>query len=323
MAKYKYKFNPDSLSFDRVKVSAKGLIIKIFTFFFAGLVIAVVFNLIFSKFFDSPKERIQAREIEQYRLQFELMDKKLNQISGVLIDLQKRDDNIYRTIFEAEPISRSIRDAGFGGINRYDNLEGYDNSKIIIETAKKLDILLKKTYVQSKSYDEVIKLALNKNEMLSCGPYIQPVSNKDLTRTSSGWGWRIHPIYKIKRFHYGLDFTAPVGTEIFTTGDGVIEEIERSYTGYGNKILVNHGFGFKTLYAHMSGFNVKLGQKVKRGDVIGYVGNTGTSTAPHLHYEIIKNNEKVNPIFYLINDLSPQEFEAMIEISNNSGQTFD
>lgn len=323
MAKHRYKFNPESLSFDRVKVSAKAIIIKIITYFFAGLAVAIIFNLVFSHFFDSPKEKLLKRENDFMRLQFELMQNKLNQVSIVLEDLQTRDDNIYRTIFETDPIPISIREAGFGGINRYEELEGFDNSELVVETAKKLDKILKKAYIQSKSYDDVIKLALRKNEMLSSGPYVQPISNKDLTRTASGWGWRIHPIYKIKKFHYGLDFTSPIGTEVYSTGDGVIEEVERSYRGYGNKIVVDHGFGFKTLYAHLNDFNVTVGQKVKRGDVIGFVGNTGTSTAPHLHYEIIRNGEKVNPIYYIINDITPEEYERMVEISAKSGQTFD
>ena len=287
------------------------------------MVITIAFNFVFSRFLDSPQVKILKRENAQYKLQYEIMQKNLNQIDNVLTDLQQRDDNIYRTIFEAEPIPRSVREAGFGGVNPYSDLEGFDNSKIIIETAQKLNIILKKTYIQSKSYDDVIKMALRKNEMLSCGPYIQPISNKDLTRTSSGWGWRIHPIYKIRKFHYGLDFTSPVGTEVFSTGDGVVEETDHSYTGYGNKIVIDHGFGFKTLYGHLNNFNVRVGQKVKRGDIIGFVGNTGTSTAPHLHYEIIRNGEKVNPIVYLFNDLTPQQFTEMIEISTKSGQTFD
>ena len=178
-------------------------------------------------------------------------------------------------------------------------------------------------YVQSVSYDELIDLATNKEKMVASIPAIQPISNKDLTRTASGWGYRIHPIYKIRKFHYGMDFTAPTGTEIYSTGDGTIELVKSSRRGYGNKIVVNHGFGYKTLYAHLSGFNVRVGQKVKRGDVIGYVGNTGLSTAPHVHYEVHLNNKKVNPINYYFNDLTANEYDKMIELSTTFGKSFD
>ena len=182
---------------------------------------------------------------------------------------------------------------------------------------------MKKVYVQSTSYDEIIDLAKNKEEMLASIPAIQPISNNDLRRTASGWGYRIHPIYKIRKFHYGMDFTAPTGVEIYATGDGTIEVVETSKRGYGNKIIINHGFGYRTLYAHMNKFSVRKGQVVKRGDVIGYVGNTGLSTAPHLHYEVSRNGKKVNPVNYYFNDLSAEEYERMIEISLKSGQTFD
>jgi murein DD-endopeptidase MepM/ murein hydrolase activator NlpD len=323
MARSKYRFDPDSLSFDRIKLGVKGLIMRLITYFFAGVVISIAFYFVFTKFFDSPKERILKRENEQMKLQIEIFEKRLDQIGAVLDDLRLRDDNIYRTIFEAEPIPRSVREAGFGGVNRYSDLEGYNNSNLVISTARKLDKMMKQIYVQSKSYDEVIKLAENKKEMLECIPCIQPVANKGLERTSSGFGPRIHPWYKIKIFHYGFDFAAPIGTEIYATGDGVVEVTENSFRGYGKKIEINHGFGIKTLYGHMSEFKVRPGQKVKRGTVIGLVGNTGLSTGPHLHYEVIKNNEKVNPVNYFFNDLSPEQYDQIISISDNVGQTLD
>lgn len=323
MARNKYRFNPESMSFDRIRLSFRGLLIKLVTYFFAGIVISIAFYFTFSRFFDSPKERILKRENDQLKLQLEIFDKKLGEVGSVLKDLQQRDDNLYRTIFEAEPIPRSVREAGFGGVNRYADLEGYENSDLVIETAQKLDKTMKQVYVQSKSYDELIKLAMNKEEMRKCVPCIQPVANKGLERTSSGFGWRIHPWYKIKIFHYGFDFAAPIGTEIYATGDGVVESVENNFHGYGKKIVIDHGFGIKTLYAHMSEFKVSAGQKVKRGAVIGLVGNTGLSTGPHLHYEVVKNGEKVNPVNYFFNDLSPQQFEQIINISNNTGQALD
>jgi murein DD-endopeptidase MepM/ murein hydrolase activator NlpD len=319
----KYKFNPESLSFDRIRLGIWGWFWRLFKYFFAGLLVTIIYVIVFSKFFLSPREKLLTRENEQMKLQYEIMQEKMKSIDEVLTDLAQRDDNLYRAILEAEPIPRSIRKAGIGGINRYSDLDGYENSDLVVNTAKKLDGIMKKVYVQSKSYDKVIDLARNKEQMLACMPAIQPLTNTDLTRTSSGWGYRIHPIYKIKVFHYGLDFAAPVGTEVYSTGNGVVERVERSMRGYGNNVIVDHGFGYKTLYAHMNDFNVRLGQKVKRGDIIGFVGNTGFSTGPHLHYEVIKNNEKVNPINYFYNDLNPEQYDLMIAISSNNGQTFD
>jgi len=292
-------------------------------YFFAGILVAILFNLVFSYFFDSPKDKILKRENGQMVLKYEIIQKRLNQISDVLTDLQNRDDNIYRAIFEAEPIPKSVREAGFGGINRYADLEGYESSEIVINSVKKLDMLSKKMYIQSKSYDEVIALAKNKGAMLSSLPAILPISNKDFSRISTGFGFKIHPIYKIKIFHPGLDFAALTGTEIYATGNGTVVIADRSFRGYGNHIVIDHGFGYKTLYGHMSAFNVRAGQKVKRGDVIGFVGNTGLSTGSHLHYEVWKEGAKVDPINYFYNDLTPEQYEQMIAISNNNGQSFD
>ena len=323
MVKAKYKFNRESLSYDKITLSFKQKLLRFSTYLFATIIIAIIYNIIFSSFFHTPKEKGLIRENQQLLTQYSELNKRFDLIDKTLEDLQKRDDNIYRVIFETEPIPASMRSAGFGGTNRYIDLQGYDNSDLVIKTTERLDKLSRKLVVQSKSYDEVIKMAKNKEEMVASVPAIMPISNKDLTRTASGWGWRIHPIYKIRKFHYGMDFTAPTGTEIYVTGDGVVESIQTSMRGYGKHIIVNHGFGYKTLYAHLSGFKVKKGQKVKRGEVIGYVGSSGTSTAPHLHYEVFKNETKVNPVHFYFNDLTPEEFDRMIFISSNSGQSFD
>jgi murein DD-endopeptidase MepM/ murein hydrolase activator NlpD len=323
MAKHKYKFNPESLSYIRVTRSTKQKLIRFLTYFSASIVLTIVYVLLFSSFFDSPVEKGLKRQISELKVNYELVNDQLATVEALLTDLQKRDDNIYRTIFEAEPIHSSVREAGFGGANKYKELEKLENSEIVIEVKSHLDKIMKKIYVQSVSYDKIIELAKNKGKMLASMPAVMPISNKDLTRTASGWGLRIHPIYKIRKFHYGMDFTAPIGTDIYATGDGVVEETESSKRGYGNKVIIDHGFGYKTIYGHMNGFNVKKGQTVHRGDIIGFVGNTGLSTAPHLHYEIELNNIKVNPMNYYFNDLTASEYEKMIEISLNSGQTFD
>lgn len=323
MAKSKYKFNPESLNYYKVENTVKQKLAKFFRFFIGSIFIAIIYNILFSVFFDTPKEKGLKRQISELEVNYNLFNNQLANIETVLKDMEDRDDNIYRTIFEAEPIHKSIREAGFGGSNRYKELEKLSNSEIVIQTAQKLDVIVNKIKIQSDSYGEIVDLAKNKEKMLASIPAIQPISNRDLKRTASGWGWRIHPIYKIKKFHFGMDFTAPTNTEIYATGDGVIEIVHSSKRGYGNKIVVNHGFGYKTLYAHMNGFNVKVGQKVKRGDVIGFVGNTGTSTAPHLHYEVHKNGKKVNPINYYFNDLTAAEYDKMIVLSMRAGQTFD
>ncbi|HDZ41284.1 MAG TPA: M23 family metallopeptidase [Bacteroidetes bacterium] len=324
MAKVKYKYNPQSLSFDRIKMSFRERFLRFMAYFTGSVILALLYGSIFTYLFDSPEEKVLKRENEQMKLQYELLSKDLEKVEKVLAHLQETDDNLYRTIFEAEPISTSLREGGIGGVNRYEELEGYDNSGIVIETAMRLDKIKKKTYVQSRSFDELISLASEKEEMLRSIPAIMPISNKDLTRTASGWGYRIHPIYKIRRFHYGMDFTAPTGTEVYSTGDGTIAGIKSSKRGLGNHIIIDHGFGYQTVYAHLDRFNkLRVGQKVKRGDVIGFVGSTGLSTAPHLHYEVHLNGKKVDPVNYYFNDLSPEEYERMIELSMRSGQSFD
>jgi murein DD-endopeptidase MepM/ murein hydrolase activator NlpD len=279
--------------------------------------------LIFYQFFDSPKEKRLKLEIQNLTSQYEVINNDMQQVETVLDEIQERDDNIYRVIFEADPIPTSIRKQGFGGVNRYEKLLGLSNSELMINTSKKIDQLTKQLYLQSKSFDEVIDLAKNKSNMLASIPAIQPVANKDLKRMASGYGYRIHPIYKTRKMHYGMDFSAKTGTEIYATGDGVVSKIKRSKRGYGNYVKINHGFGYETLYAHMSKYIVKRGQKVKRGEVIGYVGNSGISTAPHLHYEVRKDNKKINPMNFYYNDLSPEEYEKMLEISLQSNQSLD
>ena len=323
MANVKYKFNPDSLSFDKVRLNAKALFMRSLAYLLGSLMVAVVYGFLFTMFFDSPKEKVLKREIAQMELQYEMMHREMGNLEKVLDHLQETDDNLYRTIFEAEPVPSTLREGGVGGVNRYKELEGLSNSKLIIETATRLDKLKKKVYLQSKSFDELIILAKRKEEMLKSIPAILPISNNDLTRTASGFGLRIHPYYKIIKFHSGMDFTAPNGTEVYATGDGTVKEVVSSQRGLGKHIVIDHGFGYETVYAHLDGFNVKAGQKIHRGDVIGFVGNTGMSVAPHLHYEVKLNGVNVNPVNYYFNDLSPEEYERIVEIASKTGQSFD
>ena len=323
MSKVKYRYNTKSLAYEKVETPLFRKILKALSYLATGTVFAALTILIAYAYFDSPKEKIQKREIEELKLQYELIANRFNQMSVVLSDLENRDDNIYRMVFEAEPIPDNIRKAGFGGVDRYKELEGYENSDLMIEATKKMDRLAKQLYIQSKSFDEVIDLAKNKEKLLASIPAIQPISNKALKHVPSGYGWRTDPIYKTPEFHAGLDFTANTGTKIYATGDGIVERADNMEQGYGNHVVIGHGFGYQTLYGHMSRIAAHVGQKVKRGELIGYVGSTGRSTGPHVHYEVIKNGEKINPINYFFNDLSPAEYEQMIEMASRASQSFD
>lgn len=323
MAGKKYRYNTKTLSYERIEPTLGSRLLNLTTFVITGGVFAVFFVVLTYMFFDSPKEKMLKRENQQLALQYEVLDKKLDQVESVLQDIQYRDDNIYRVVFESEPIPYNVRKAGFGGVNRYKHLEGFDNSELVVRTSKKLDQITKQVYIQSKSFDEVFELATNKEKMLASIPSIQPVSNKDLKKAAGGYGMRIHPILKIRKMHFGMDFTASTGTEVYATGDAVVVAVRTAKRGYGNHIVLDHGFGYETIYAHLSDFNVQEGQTVKRGDVIGFVGNTGFSSGPHLHYEVVKNGEKLNPINYYFNDLSPEEYDNLIDISSSASQSFD
>ena len=323
MPRTKYKFNPESLSYDRVKLKVRTLIFRLLAYFSGSVIIALGYWVIYAAFFDSPKEKLLKRELEQLTIQYDLIHREMSSIEKVLDGLQRTDDNLYRTIFESEPIPSSLREGGTGGVNRYESLEGYSNSRLIIETATRLDKIRKKIYIQAKSFDELIDLATNKEEMLRSVPAIIPISNKDLTRTASGYGWRIHPIYRISKFHYGMDFTAPEGTEIYATGNGTVINVQSSQRGLGKHIIIDHGFGYQSIYGHLSNFNVRVGQRVKRGDVIGFVGSTGLSLADHLHYEIKLNGINVDPVNYYFEDLSALEYERMVDLASKTGQSFD
>ncbi len=316
-----YKYNPETLEYEMIKLSLWGKI-KSLTYY---LIAAVVFSfLILSISFYNISNYINkeaAKENQSLRQEISVFNKDLNLILDVLNDVQDRDDNIYRAIFEADPYPDYKRQLGTGGnpmkFKKYENIQYED---LVVEIAQKLELIEKKLSSQSKSFDEVFELTKEKQIMLKAIPSIQPISNRDLTRIASGFGLRMHPIYKILKMHKGMDFTAPVGTEIYATGDGVVEKV--GWTGgYGKTIMINHGYGYKTRYAHCSKFKCKRGQKVKRGDLIGFVGNTGQSTGPHLHYEVFKNKKQINPVNFFFNDLSAEEYDKVIEISSRPTQS--
>jgi len=323
MAKTKYFYNPASLSYEKVERPLKRKLGRWLMILGAAAVYAVLVLFVGFNFFDSPKEKAVKRELAQMQFHYEVLNDRLDKILEVMGELQDRDDNIYRVIFEAEPIPDGVRKAGYGGVDRYAKLDGYTNSDVLIETTKKLDQITSQLVVQSKSFDEVYEMAMKKADFLASMPAIQPISNKDLKRLSSYYGYRMDPFYKVMKLHEGVDFSAPIGTEIYSTGDGVVKKVEKLKRGYGRSILIDHGYGYETFYAHCNKILVKKGQRVTRGQVIGKVGNSGKSTAPHLHYEVRKNNRPVDPINFFFNDLTPEEYETVIKMSEQISQTFD
>jgi len=317
MAKVKYRYNPETLSYDRITITYRERLIKWGIMFAASIVIAVGYYAIYSHFYDTPQERGMINKLSAHKFNYQMLSQDLQHIDRILSDIQKRDDDIYRTILESEPIPASIRQAGFGGVNRYESLEGYDHSNMMIALTRHTDKILKQLFVQSKSYDELIVKAKNKELMTLSRPAIQPISNHKL-KSASSFGMRLHPKLGYYRPHTGMDFSAETGTDIYATGDGTVAKAQYNTGGYGNMVLIDHGFGYQTLYAHMSKIGVLVGSEVKRGDVIGKVGSTGLSVGPHLHYEVHVNGRPVNPINYFYNDLSPEEYVLMMEQSQKN-----
>lgn len=325
MSKVKYYYDSETLSYQKIE-KKKGRKLKIFVLsllgmFLSGFLLLLVYINLPSV--QTPKELALQRELNNMELQFELLNKKMEQAQAVLAEVEERDNNLYRVYFESNPIPEEQRKAGFGGINRYKDLEGFNNSKLIINTTQNLDILTKQIVVQSKSLDEIARLAEEKEKLLAAVPAIQPVKNEDLTRMASGYGYRTDPFTKARKFHYGMDFTAPRGTPIYATGDGKVTRADNTATGYGNHVVIDHGYGYESLYAHLYKYNVRAGQKVQRGDIIGFVGSTGRSEAPHCHYEVFKDGERINPINFYYGSLTSEEFAEILRKSQEENQSLD
>jgi murein DD-endopeptidase MepM/ murein hydrolase activator NlpD len=323
MSKVKYYYDSESLSYRKIERKKATTLKYALVFTLASALFGFIFVFLASQFVESPKERALKRELQNAQLQFELLNKKLEKTEIVLSNIADRDNNIYRVYFEANPIPDEQRTAGFGGINRYKDLEGFDNSKLIIESNKRLDIIQKQLVVQSKSLDEIAKLAEEKEALLAAIPAIQPLSNENLTRIASGYGFRSDPFTKVRKMHWGMDFTAPKGSPIYASGDGIVERADNTASGYGNHIRINHGYGYESLYAHLFKYNVRKNQKVKRGDLIGFVGSTGRSEAPHLHYEIFKDGERIDPINFYYGSLTAEEFNDMLQHASMENQSLD
>ncbi len=323
MAKVKYYYDSDTLSYKKIENRKRDRFRRLLLFLVASALFGFIIMAILLQYIESPKEKVMRRELENLTLNYELLNKRMKQSQEILAELQVRDNNIYRVYFEANPIPDEQRKAGFGGVNRYKSLEGFEYSNLIADATKRMDMLYKQIYIQSKSLDEISIYAKDKEKLLAAMPAIQPVSNEDLTRMASGYGWRLDPFTKERKFHKGMDFTAPESTPVFATGNGVVQRADNLASGFGNHVRIDHGFEYMTIYAHLSKITTRVGQRVKRGDIIGLVGSTGRSQAPHLHYEVWYKDEAINPINFYYADLSPEEFQEMLIKSTQVGQTFD
>ena len=323
MAKQKYIFNHNTLEFEKFVMPTSKRIVRAVLVLLSIAGGAFLFAILLYTFFQSPNEKMQARELEYMKLQYEILNDKLDNMELLLTDMEQRDNDLYRVMFEADPIPAAVRRSGFSGTDRYASLYGYRNSGSVVGAAQKLDMIASQLYHQSLSYDELFDLARNKEAMLACIPAIFPLKETEIKYISSYFGHRPDPIYKVTKFHSGMDFSAQLGTETYATGDGVVADVEKKEWGYGNMVTIDHGFGYKTRYAHLKKAVVRKGQKVKRGQLVGYIGNTGKTTGVHLHYEVLKNGTPVDPINFLYNDLTPDEYEQILQQSTLPTQTMD
>ncbi len=323
MARIKYYYDTETCKYERIKTTTSDIILNALGIFSLTLAMAAGILLISSSYFESPKELLLKNEVKEMEFYYDNLLQEVNKLQTQLENMEHRDDNIYRVVLGAEPIDKSIRDAGIGGIDRYQDVREKNiiHEDIIVKLSEQVDIIRRKIYIESKSQDEVVELAENKEKLFAAIPAIQPIANKQLIALASGFGIRIHPIYKVRKMHTGVDFAAAIGTPIYATADGTIDKADVSFSGYGKVIEIDHGFGYRSRYAHMHGFAVRQGQKIKRGDLIGYVGNTGLSTAPHLHYEVFVNGSHANPVHYFFNDLNPAEYERIIELASIENQS--
>ena len=325
MSKVKYYYDSENLAYRKIKTRKRkkfgvAVLFLVASALFGLLSFVILLN---TPYFETPKDRLQTREIEHLRLNYALLNKKMDQLNAVVDAIEDRDNNLYRVYFNKSAIPDSIRKEGFLGKNRYKILEGYDNSQLVINTTKRIDVLSKELAIQSKSLDDILKLADAKSDLLAAIPAIQPVRNENLKQMASGFGYRTDPFTKARKMHEGMDFTAKTGTPIYATGDGVVARADNTASGYGNHIVIRHGFGYETLYAHLSKYKARAGQRVKRGDVIGYVGSTGRSEGPHLHYEVHKDGKVVNPLNFYYGNISAVEYVVIAKLANQENQSLD
>jgi murein DD-endopeptidase MepM/ murein hydrolase activator NlpD len=323
MKKIKYFFNTHTLRFEKIEVPFKVRLLQTIGFILASIGVGVLFVAILFQYIDSPKERLLRQQNTAYKESYAVLQERMKQLELQMVELEQRDNEVYRSIFEATPIPDSARVKEMLAKNEIRLIQSLSNTELIENMRNQLNNLSLRMSFQSQSFVEVTTMVKNKEKLLRAIPAIQPISNKNMKRVASGFGYRIDPLYKDFRLHAGLDFSAPTGTPIYATSDGVVQQAGFSTDGYGNKVVINHGYGFQTLYAHMVRVKAKPGQSVKRGEVIGYVGSTGKSTGSHLHYEVIKRGAKVDPVYYFFNDLTPAQFDRLLKEAAANKQSLD
>ena len=325
MAKVKYYYDSENLAYRKIITKTRKKIGVVLLFLVASALFGLLSFIILlnTPYFETPKNKKQAREIENLKLRYAILNKKMDEVENVIEFIEERDNNLYRVYFNASPIPDEERKSGFKEVDRYKDLEGYDNSQLVTNTTKRIDVLRKELAIQSKSLDDILKMAKAKDKLLAAIPAIQPVKNENLKSMVSGFGYRTDPFTKARKMHEGMDFTAKTGTPIYATGDGVVERADNTASGFGNHIVIRHGFGYETLYGHLSKYKCRAGQRIKRGDVIGYVGSTGRSEGPHLHYEVHKNGKVVNPLNFYYGNISAVEYVAIAQLANQENQSFD
>lgn len=323
MKKIKYYYNTHTLRYEKLEVPLRVKLLRVFAFIATALVTSVIISYFAFQFVGSPGEKLLRADNERLRDRYQQLNGRVRNLQQQMAELEARDNEVYRSIFEAEPIPDSARAQAIEKEKEIARVESIEDDELVFAVYKSLDELGNRIAVQKRSYSELNNLINNKEKLLAATPAIQPVSNEGLKRIASGFGIRIDPIYKTVKMHAGLDFSAPQGTPIYATADGSVRTASYSDVGYGNHVIINHGYGYQTLYGHMVRVKSRTGQRVKRGEIIGYVGSTGKSTGPHLHYEVHKNGQKLDPVYFFYNDLSPQQFNEILQRAKASNQSFD
>lgn len=323
MKKIKYFFNTHTLRFEKIEVPLRVRLLQLFGYIAASLVTGIIIVILIFQYIDSPKEKLLRQQNEAYKESYSVLQDRVNQLELQMSELENRDNEVYRSIFEAEPIPDSARLKEMEAKKEVRLIQNLSNTELIKNMTGQLNNLSLRMAYQGTSFVEITNMVKNKEKLLKAIPAIQPVSNKNLNRIGGSFGYRVDPVYKDIRFHQGLDFTAPSGTPIYATADGVVQAAGFSTDGYGNKVVINHGYGYQTLYGHMVKIKAKQGQSVKRGEVIGYIGSTGKSTGPHCHYEVIKRGTKVDPVYYFYNDLTPAQFDRLLKAAASNKQSLD
>ena len=323
MKKIKYFFNTHTLRFEKIEVPLKVRLLQTIGFILASIAVGVLFVAILFQYIDSPKEKLLRQQNTAYKESYAVLQERIKQLELQMVELEQRDNEVYRSIFEATPIPDSARVKEMSVKNEIRLIQSLSNTALTDNIRNQLNNLSLRMSFQGQSFAEITTMVKNKEKLLRAIPAIQPVSNRNLKRVASGFGYRIDPLYKDSSLHAGLDFSAPTGTPIYATADGEVQIAGFNTDGYGNKVVINHGYGFQTLYAHMVRVIANVGQSVKRGEVIGYVGSTGKSTGSHLHYEVIKRGTKVDPVYYFYNDLTPAQFDRLLKEAAANKQSLD